>query len=249
MKLVFDYGNTLVKVALFDGDSMVALKAFKSITAEQIETFISNNRLGISKKDKVDYCIVSSVRNLPGKIRSYINSQFNTIELSFITPTPITIKYLTPETLGNDRIALSVAASAYFHSKDVLVIDAGTCITYDFVNKNREYIGGAISPGINMRYKALKTFTDKLPIIENLNNADLIGNSTENSLRSGVMNGTLAEVDGIIDQYKRNYPDLEIIITGGDLKYFDKNLKNNIFANSNLVLEGLNMILKYNVEE
>ncbi len=248
MKLIIDYGNTLVKLALFRSDSIIGLKTFKSMTVEQLEDFIDENKPGKSN-DIVKYCIVSSVRNLPEKISSFLSSRFNTIELNQTTPLPITNKYSTPESLGNDRIALAVAATGLFPSKDILVIDAGTCITYDFINRKNEYLGGAISPGINMRYKALNTFTDKLPLINKIENADLIGNSTENSIRSGVLNGVMIEVDGIIDKYKKIYPSLKTIFTGGDVNYFDKYLKNNIFANSNLVLEGLNMILKYNVED
>jgi type III pantothenate kinase len=249
MKLIIDYGNTLVKIALFSGDIITGFKVFENMTVEQVEYFIDENKSRKSDDEIVKYCIVSSARNLPEKISSFLNSRFNTIELNHSTRLPITIKYITPESLGNDRIALAVAASGMFPSEDVLVIDAGTCITYDFINRKNEYLGGAISPGINMRYKALNAFTDKLPLINNIGNAELTGNSTESSIRSGVLNGIITEVDGIIEQYKKIYPSLKTVFTGGDVNYFDKNLKNNIFANSNLVLTGLNMILKYNVEE
>lgn len=149
--------------------------------------------------------------------------------------------------MGNDRIALAVAGSQLYPGRDVLIIGAGTCITYDFVSKNNEYFGGSISPGIHMRFKALNTFTDKLPLVQPENKPELIGNSTVGSITSGVMNGLYSEIDGIIDRYEKNFPEIQTILTGGDIIYFDKMLKNNIFANSNLVLKGLNMILDYNV--
>jgi len=168
------------------------------------------------------------------------------LELDTSTLLPITLNYKTLETLGKDRIALAVAAAQLYPHKNVLIIDAGTCITYDFIDKHKEYQGGSISPGIQMRFKALNTFTDKLPLINPTDNVELLGKSTSESISSGVMNGVYSEIDGIIDKYKINFPDIEVILTGGDIIYFDKKLKNNIFANSNLVLKGLNMILDYN---
>jgi type III pantothenate kinase len=200
-----------------------------------------------SELQQVNQVILSSVRDYSDEIRNLLNSQFHCIELSPAVPLPIKLNYQTVATLGNDRIALAVAAAGLFPGQNVLIIDAGTCITYDFINVNNEYCGGGISPGILMRFKALNTFTSKLPLVSKVNYAGLIGDSTDNSIRSGVINGTIAEVNGIIEQYEHMFSDLKILLTGGDTNYFDKNLKNNIFANSNLVLEGLNMILDCNV--
>jgi type III pantothenate kinase len=143
-----------------------------------------------------------------------------------------------------------VGANLYFPNQDVLVIDAGTCIKYDFVNKANAYLGGSISPGLQMRFKALHTLTEKLPLVQPVLNVDyLIGSSTEEAILSGVLNGCIAEIDGIIQQYKSNYKNLKVVLSGGDSIYFDKTLKNSIFASPNIVLEGLNAILDYNVDK
>lgn len=247
MKLIIDYGNTLVKIALFQKSSVITIKSYKSISVEQLNKLLKEIENSNDLTVPIENAIVSSVINYPKAVKSYLEQRYNLLELNTHTPLPIKICYNTPETLGNDRIALAVAGSTLYSGKNLLIIDAGTCITYDFVNKNKEYFGGSISPGIQMRFKALNTFTDKLPLVNPTDSVDLIGNSTTESILSGVMNGIYSEIDGIIDRYKSNFPGIEIILTGGDIIYFDKKLKNNIFANSNLVLKGLNIILDYNV--
>jgi type III pantothenate kinase len=247
MKLIIDYGNSLVKIAFYYGDVLQGIRTFHEISLADLMLLIEEFENSRSEKVRVKNVIISNVRKYPDEIKKFLSNRFHFIELTAKVPLPIQIKYSTPDTLGNDRIALAVAASGLYPAEDVLIIDAGTCITYDFINKNKEYSGGGISPGILMRYKALHTFTDKLPFVSRFDSFNLIGNSTEDSIRSGIMNGVLAEVDGIIDRYKEEFPGIRIIFTGGDANYFDKRLKNNIFANSNLVLVGLNMILNYNV--
>lgn len=146
-------------------------------------------------------------------------------------------------------MALVCAAVSEFPSKNVLVIDAGTCITFDFVNSNNEYLGGAISPGIRMRYKALHNLTANLPLLETEMPDHFIGNSTKNAINSGVVYGVLNEIDGVIKAYKEEFSDLTVILTGGDSNFLSKQLKSSIFANSNFLLKGLNFILKYNSNE
>jgi type III pantothenate kinase len=141
-----------------------------------------------------------------------------------------------------------VGASQMFPAADVLVIDAGTAITYDLLTCSGEYLGGGISPGINMRYRGLHTFTDRLPLLNSYDVADLIGSDTASCIYSGVLNGALAEMEGIIFRYQKLYPGLKIVLTGGDFNYFDKTLKIKTFAAPNLVLEGLNLILRFNLE-
>jgi len=247
MNLVLDYGNTLVKIALFRKDSILDLHTFEAMSLVQLKNLLDEMQLKYNQPESIKYAIISSVIHYPEEIKTYLSGIFDFWELNSNLQLPIQICYSTPETLGNDRIALAVAASGLYPDEDLLVIDAGTCITYDFIDKNKNYYGGGISPGISMRYKALHTFTDKLPLVTEKNEAELIGNSTIGAIQSGVINGTLAEVDGIIDRYKNKVQGIKIILTGGDIIYFDKKLKNNIFANSNLVLKGLNMILNYNV--
>ena len=166
--------------------------------------------------------------------------------LSEKTPLPIINNYKTSLTLGKDRLAAVVGASVLYPGKDVLVFDAGTCLTIDFINSDKEYVGGRISPGIEMRYNALHTFTDKLPLIKSEKNTLVIGNDTKTSIISGVQQGILAEVKTIISEYKSKNTDTVFVFTGGDSFYFEKELKNSIFANPNLVLIGLNEILDYN---
>jgi type III pantothenate kinase len=155
-------------------------------------------------------------------------------------------KYDSPETLGKDRLAAAVAGNHLFPNQNVLVIDAGTCIKYDFINAQAEYLGGAISPGLQMRFNALHIFTEKLPLIELTVFKTLIGKNTTDSLLSGVINGTLSEIDGIIDQYREIYPEIQIVLSGGDAEYLVGKLKKGIFAVSNIVLQGLKIILDYN---
>jgi len=246
MKLIIDYGNTFVKLALFQEDSIISIKSCNSTATKEVIDLLRNVNKNSDFANIINNAIVSSVINYPEDVKSWLNQEFNLLELDTSTLLPITLNYKTLETLGKDRIALAVAAAQLYPHKNVLIIDAGTCITYDFIDKHKEYQGGSISPGIQMRFKALNTFTDKLPLINPTDNVELLGKSTSESISSGVMNGVYSEIDGIIDKYKINFPDIEVILTGGDIIYFDKKLKNNIFANSNLVLKGLNMILDYN---
>jgi type III pantothenate kinase len=148
--------------------------------------------------------------------------------------------------LGVDRIGLATAAFYFNPKRNTLVIDAGTCLTYDMVNDYGEYLGGAISPGLSMRYKALHDQTLKLPFLETKEPHDFIGNSTDNCIHSGVVNGICVEIDGVIDQYRERFVDLTVILTGGDSQFLSKRLKNTIFAHSNFLLLGLNYLLEYN---
>ncbi|HSM63616.1 MAG TPA: type III pantothenate kinase, partial [Gillisia sp.] len=152
----------------------------------------------------------------------------------------------TPKTLRNDRIAVRSAACKTYPTQNVLVIDAGTCITFDFKNAENRYLGGAISPGLQMRFQAMHTFTENLPLLEPEDEVELIGNTTVKSMQSGVVTGIIAEIEGVISRYSSQFEDLKIILTGGDSQFLCKRLKNSIFANSNFLLEGLNYILEFN---
>ena len=162
------------------------------------------------------------------------------------TKIPFKNSYATPKTLGMDRVALATAAFYQNSGANTLVIDAGTCITYDMMNDYGEYLGGAISPGLRMRYSALHEYTAKLTLLEPQDILDIIGNSTNASIHSGVLNGICREIDGVIGQYQSRFEDLTVILTGGDAQILSKRLKNTIFANSNFLLEGLNYLLEYN---
>ena len=159
---------------------------------------------------------------------------------------PIKLAYDTPETLGVDRLGLAVAA--YFHNphKNTLVIDAGSCITYDILTAEDRYLGGAISPGINMRYKALHNQTAGLPLLEKVMPSTIVGSNTKMGMHSGVVNGVCLEIDGVVTQYKDLFKDLTVILTGGDAHFLSKRLKNTIFAHSDFLLLGLYRLLEHN---
>jgi type III pantothenate kinase len=238
VKLVIDLGNTFQKLAVFSGKDMVHMEAPEEITT--ILLFRLFDRFAIKS------AIISSVIHHEKEIESFLKSRCTCIILDQDTPLPLVNKYGSPETLGKDRLASAVAGSHIFPKRDVLVVDAGTCIKYDFVNAQGEYLGGAISPGLRIRFNALHTFTDKLPLVELTGYNSLIGKNTTESLLSGVINGTSAEIDGIIERYREIYPEIQVVLSGGDAEYLVSKLKNEIFAVSNIVLNGLKLILDYN---
>lgn len=237
MKLIIDIGNTTSKIAVFDGKELVKNATFTGLDLSKVKLF--------SKNYKITSSILSSVKEINAEI-SDIVEVYSAEVLSEKTPLPIINSYKTPLTLGKDRLAAVVGASVLYPGKDVLVFDAGTCLTIDFINSNNEYIGGRISPGIEMRYNALHTFTDKLPLIKSEKSTLVIGYDTKTSIISGIQQGILGEVKTIVSEYKSQNTDTVFVFTGGDSFYFEKDLKNSIFANPNLVLIGLNEILDYN---
>jgi len=241
MNLVIDTGNTLTKLALFQGREMVAYISISEVNVKEIDRFCEATA-------SVENAILSTVKEYPTEIDTYLNQHFNSVFFNHHTPVPIINKYSTPETLGKDRLAGVVGARKLFPSGDILVIDAGTAITYDLITANGEYLGGGISPGLHMRYKALHTFTGRLPLLDYYDDAQLIGDDTFSGIASGVLNGAVCEMEGIIQRYQIQYPGIKIILTGGDHNYFDKRLKIKTFAAPNLVLEGLNLILEFNIE-
>jgi type III pantothenate kinase len=242
MNFIIDTGNTLTKLALYQGREMVAYSSFPGIDIEHIRQFCDANAF-------INNAIISTVKEYPSEIDSFISQQYTTIFFSHETPVPVVNNYGTPETLGKDRLAGVIGARQLLPASDILVIDAGTAITYDLINAEGEYLGGGISPGLAMRYRALHTFTGRLPLLDYYDDAQLIGEDTSSSIHSGVLNGALAEMEGIIKGYQLLYPGLKIILTGGDHNYFDKRLKIKTFAAPNLVLEGLNLILNFNIEK
>ncbi|MBN1133042.1 MAG: type III pantothenate kinase [Bacteroidales bacterium] len=241
MNLVLDLGNTSGKIAVCDGTRVVEWAGYPKITSREIRYFHSVYK-GLKG------AIVSSVVNHSREIVDYLNNLFSIcIELNSTTALPLLNKYKTPETLGYDRIAAAVGANTLFPGKNVLVIDAGTAITFDIVTKNSEFIGGNISPGMEMRFKALNKFTGRLPYLEAPEDeVPLIGESTHEAIQSGVISGILFEIEGYIHSVIKKYSRLQVVITGGDAKFFEKKLKSSIFVNLNLNIIGLNRILDYN---
>ena len=237
MKLIIDIGNTAVKTALFRDKLLISSAVFNDCTLQNLLVFVG--------KQTISDTIISSVKKVDTDLEQIIQ-YFDSHLLNENTHLPITIDYKTPNTLGKDRIAAVVGASFLFPKQNILVIDAGTCLTIDFINKDSLYKGGRISPGIRMRYKALNQFTSNLPLCEFSESITTIGDDTESSIICGVQQGILAEVREIINIYKKENKDTIIAVTGGDCFFFEKELKISIFANPFLVMEGLNEILDYN---
>ncbi len=238
MQLCIDAGNTKIKYALFKNRKLVAKLVSDGFELKLLKTLL------LTYKPK--QAIISSVREIPEACLALIENKLPTIILSHTTPIPLRLDYKTPETLGGDRIAVAVAAFIKFPHQNSLVINAGTCITFDIITAKGVYRGGAIAPGVEMRYKAMHEFTAKLPYVTNRKPVRITGKSTEESMNAGVLNNICFEIAGAINYYSSHFKNLNILLTGGDRSFLAKRLKNSIFAAPNLVLTGLNEILLHN---
>ena len=241
MLLAVDVGNTRIKVAVFEGNRLLQQDVFVP------EHALENFKIIFNKYNKISNIIISSVgealkidfKLLSGRVKvHYISNEDNF---------PFLNKYTTPKTIGIDRLVLAAGASLLFPNSNRLVIDAGTCVTYDFIDAQNQYWGGAISPGLRLRYESLHQFTSKLPLLTREEPIHFTGNSTNQSIHSGVVNGLIHEIDGFIDQYNKGNEKFTIILTGGDADFLAKRLKNTIFANSNFLLESLNQFFQYKI--
>ena len=240
MNLIIDAGNTSAKLAAFSQGRILMQWQVPN------EELIQAVEEAIQTYPGIKQAIIASVAFLNEDQLATIAEKTTLYTLNTELKTPFKNLYASPETLGADRIAVAAAAVLQYPNQDVLIIDAGTCITYDLVTKEAAYLGGAISPGLLMRYQALNHFTARLPELEPADFPDFIGDSTDNSIHSGVINGLCREIDGVIDQYESRYPHLTVILTGGDAQFLSNRLKKAIFAHSNFLLEGLNFLLEYN---
>ena len=241
INLCIDVGNTLTKVAVFDDNKMIHFENLTIGIQERMKELADMYHAGqviFSSVGKEEHHIADDLGRIVPKV----------IVLTASTPVPVENRYETPETLGKDRLAAVTGAHYLYPGTDLLVIDAGTAITYDIINHKGEYLGGNISPGIQMRFRALNDYTSRLPLIRPHHDYPLFGKNTADAIRVGVQSGVVSEIDGTINQYREIFPDLKVIITGGDIKYFDNKLKNFIFVISNLVMIGLNRILIYNAQ-
>jgi type III pantothenate kinase len=226
---IIDAGNTILKIAQFSSGSIVNVH---KIELSKIDEFIITSTINRSK------CFGSSV--LSSTENELLKQKFTTLQLlNKKHKLPIHIKYDTPETLGIDRICNVVAATVLSNGSNCLTIDIGTCIKFDFIDAGKNYFGGSIGPGIDLRFKSMNDYTKNLPLIKEKHNVDLIGKSTSESMQSGVMNGIQAEINDFIQRYCNKYLNLNVFMTGGDAKYFDFPLKNNTFVDENLTLKGL----------
>ena len=242
MVLVVDVGNTRIKAAVFEDTKLLEIFVF---TDKELQKNIEN----ILKKFKnVSDLVVSSVGDLEKSSFLTFENLLNVHFISNEDPFPFQNMYATPHTLGIDRIVLAAGATLQFPNQNRLVIDAGTCVTYDFIDEKNNYLGGAIAPGLRLRYEALHNFTAKLPLLVLENPKNFIGTSTSDSIHSGVVNGLVYEIDGFIEEYKSRYLNFIIILTGGDTDFLAKRVKNTIFANSNFLLESLNQTFQYKIK-
>lgn len=237
MNLTIDIGNTRTKLTLFRQADIVQEYIVPQLTREVID--------GIRSQHSVRRAIVCAVGAVPAAL-DYLRCVVPTLVFDSQTPLPIANCYATPETLGPDRLAVAVAAHALYPGRNVLVIDCGTAITYEMVTADGRYLGGAIAPGLRLRYQALHDHTARLPLLTPQHNVELLGNTTETCIRAGVQRGAMAELDGYIDAMAQEYQGLETIITGGDAIFFADKLKNRIFVAQNLLAQGLNCVLQYN---
>ena len=253
VNLIIDIGNTLAKLVAFDGETPVEEIKTSNETLERLPEFtakyafkrgIVSTVFGITVEaerqlKKLDFPLLylNSTTPVP------ITNDYST------TPVPITNDYRSPETLGADRLAAAVGAYMQYPGRDILIVDAGTCLTYEFVDKDGHYKGGCISPGLQMRLKSLRAFTAKLPLIDSEGPTPEIGHDTETCIRSGVIQGMKFEIEGRIKYFQEKYPSLLVFLTGGDIFNFDKKIKNLIFADRYIVPRGLNRILAFNNEQ
>jgi type III pantothenate kinase len=178
----------------------------------------------------------------------WLKNQIEVIEINPDSVFPFKNKYTTPTTLGVDRMVLASGAVLQYPNQDVLIIDAGTCVTYDFVTHKKEYLGGAISPGLRLRYKALNDYTAKLPLLESNSPENIIGNSTDQSIHSGVVNGLCYEIEGFISEFSVKKDKFTIILTGGDAIFLANRLKSTIFADENFLLKSLHQLYTYSLQ-
>jgi type III pantothenate kinase len=237
--IAIDIGNTRIKAGLFEEQRLVGLEQGQQ--AEQIT--------GWCRQQQASHAIVASVGGATDALARQLSDFLQVLELQLQVPLPITLGYKTPQTLGVDRIAAAVGGAARFPAAPVLVFDAGTCLTHELVSEAGEYLGGAISPGLHMRLKAMHSFTARLPLasLDPQNAPPLPGQSTQECLQSGAFWGMLSEIEGTLLRYKQIYPRLKVILCGGDAKTFENKLKEPIFVVPELVLFGLNEILRHNV--
>lgn len=243
MNLCIDTGNSTSKIGIFENNELNNFFLFENIIKkneiEQICTHFA-----------VDACIFSSTAKPDFELIDFFKKKSIVIELDEQTKIPIKNCYKTPKTLGKDRLSAVVGANFLLPNTNILIVDAGTAITFDFIDAQKNYYGGAISPGVSMRFRALSEFTDRLPLVQLSENEkiELIGNDTRTSILSGVVNGIISEIDSYIYALKEKFPALSVVLTGGNADFLAKRLKNVTLTEKMLVLIGLNRILRFNIK-
>ena len=240
-QLVIDIGNSRTKLAIFDDRRLIKTGIFKHLDQQQLKRYLD--------EPGITHSIISSVNEEITDLEDILKENTRYFRFSSSLRTGIDNQYKSPATLGLDRLAGVLGAKALFPDTNCLVIDAGTCITYDAVDKRGVYKGGSISPGLQMRLKAMHTFTSRLPLVDLKDFKDWQGHDTVSGMLSGALNGCISEVNGFIETYNSKYPGLQVILCGGDANFFDTRLKNSIFAHTlktepDLVLIGLNEVIR-----
>ncbi len=239
MNLVVDIGNNYFKLGIFENSNLI-------YTFSDKNSEINNEiEIVLTKYKNVSYAIISNVSSL-SVFEVFKKFEINVLKLDSTLVLPFILNYKTPETLGNDRLALAAAASTLYPHSNKLIIDVGTCITIDFVDYDNNFFGGSISPGLEMRYKSLNNYTANLPLLKIGDDYNFPGDSTNSSIHAGIIGGVCNEIMGFITKIDSKHDNIEVILTGGNAKFLSKRLKITIFANQNFILEGLNCILNLN---
>lgn len=240
MKLIIDIGNTTTKLVAFKGDEPIEQIKLEGMTLDGAQPFLL--------KYQFTHGIVGTVRDITEEVEQQLEAlPFPILRFTTNTPIPIHNRYRTPHTLGTDRLAAAVGASTLKPGKDLLIIDAGTCITYEVIDAQGNYWGGNIAPGMQMRLRALREFTAKLPLVEPEGEVPGMGYDTETAIRSGVLRGMKYEIEGYIRSMRAKYPHLLVFLTGGNKIKFDTTIIDTIIDDKYIVPRGLNRILDYNL--
>lgn len=236
--LCIDIGNSRIKLAILENDEVIHFRIFEHGMDAEIKAWLENA--------KFERGIYSTVLKTVSDWIITLSQKFNIIKLSKDLKIPLTIQYKSPESLGADRIAAMVGAMGIYSDNNILVVNAGTCITYDLVNENQEFVGGNIAPGLEMRWKAMHEYTDSLPLVQIIDRpSGFLGSDTLTALQNGGLQGVILEIEGYFGSLKHIYSDLKCILTGGSAPFLVNHLKIDNFAEPYLVLKGLNTILKY----
>ncbi|GLR16777.1 type III pantothenate kinase [Portibacter lacus] len=240
MNLCIDIGNSFAKLAIVDNNKVLHKDVVQKIYVSLIKE--------IKKKYDFEKVIVGASGKLPKSIMHHLDRNYHLLVLNTSTKLPIEIGYKTPDTLGRDRIAAVVGANALEPELDHCVIDIGTCITFDVILKSKLFVGGNISPGVELRLKSMNDYTARLPLVKRGSLDQLLGETTEEALQNGATIGTLLEIESFIERIKQKYKGIRTTLTGGDADFFAKKFDSDIFVNPNLVLIGLNEIMNFNVQ-
>ena len=239
MYLIIDIGNTFIKLAIFQDGKIVYNKRVKKVLVRDIKA--------INKKYPFSASIVSSVRVKSAYFIEYLKKNHNLLELTHKTKVPIKNRYKTPRTLGLDRLAAVVGAANMYPKKNCLVIDIGTCMTYDFIDDKRNYFGGNIAPGVELRLMSMHHFTSALPLLKRKWHAEMLGDTTKSAMQNGAVWGVKLEIEAFIKTLTSKKGKMAVLLTGGDASYFGEIIDSEIFVAPNLLLKGLHDILEYNL--